>query len=43
MTDFGVETTTENLLESECTSCRVKEDKSAYWCVPWTPLPPEDD
>lgn len=29
--NFGMETTFEDLLASECTSCLVKEDNSAYW------------
>jgi len=29
--NFGPSTTAEDLLASDCTSCGVKEDKSAYW------------
>ncbi|KAF2467856.1 WSC domain-containing protein [Lindgomyces ingoldianus] len=29
--NFGMDTTYADLRASECTSCRVKEDKSAYW------------
>jgi len=31
--NFGLLTTHTNLLASSCTSCRVKEDNSAYWYV----------
>jgi len=29
--NFGFSTTYRDLISSECTSCSVKEDKSAYW------------
>jgi hypothetical protein len=29
--NFGFNTTYGDLMASECTSCSVKEDKSAYW------------
>jgi hypothetical protein len=29
--NFGFQTTYEDLMASPCTSCAVKEDKSAYW------------
>ncbi|KAF7717450.1 Uncharacterized protein PECH_000381 [Penicillium ucsense] len=28
---FGMDSNTESLLDSDCTSCAVKQDKSAYW------------
>lgn len=31
MTDFGMGTTPEDLLSSNCTSCSVTQDHSAYW------------
>lgn len=29
--DFGFSTLHDELVQSECTSCEVKQDKSAYW------------
>jgi hypothetical protein len=29
--DFGMSANYETLLESDCTSCGVEQDKSAYW------------
>ncbi|KAF2179811.1 hypothetical protein K469DRAFT_296481 [Zopfia rhizophila CBS 207.26] len=29
--NFGMKTTYDGLISSDCTSCRVKQDKSAYW------------
>ena len=29
--DFGFTTTYDDLMNSECTSCLVTQDKSAYW------------
>jgi hypothetical protein len=31
--DFGEETTYDDLRDSDCTSCRVTQDSSAYWYV----------
>lgn len=31
--EFGMTTTYDDLMSSDCTSCRVTQDKSAYWCV----------
>ncbi len=32
--DFDFNTTSADLLASNCTSCAVKQDKSAYWTPP---------
>lgn len=29
--DFAETVTTEQLLDADCTSCRVTQDKSSYW------------
>jgi hypothetical protein len=30
-TDLGLDSTVEELLQSNCTSCSITQDKSAYW------------
>lgn len=31
LTDFGFNSTSQDLMASDCTSCEVTQDKSAYW------------
>jgi hypothetical protein len=32
--DFGIDNTPQDLVDSDCTSCAVTQDKSAYWTPP---------